>query len=209
MRVIDDLVAKRHRALVILEDIRDTHNAAAIYRSCDAFGVQRVSLIFQRVKAFDPLQDTNKTSSGANVWLDFEIFRRTTEAIEAAKREGYTIIATALSPRAVPVVEADLAQHDKVAFMFGNEYRGLSAEAIELADRVVIVPMRGVVQSLNISVSAAICLHELQRQREAAGMERFLLDEGSRESLRERLIRRRGLSPGMRERRTPMIEPEG
>lgn len=198
--VIDRLVEGRHRAMVILEDIRDTHNAAAVYRSCDAFGVQRVSLIFQRVKAFDPLKDTNKTSSGANVWLDFQTFGATRDAVAAAKAEGYTVVATALTDEAEDIIEADLAEHDSVALMFGNEYRGLSDEAIALADRVVMIPMRGVVQSLNLSVSAAICLHELQRQRVRAGIDRYRLSEQERTALTERLIARRGVSPGLRTR---------
>ena len=80
------------------------------------------------------------------------------------KRRGYRIIATALDEKAKPLAKLDLTS-PKIALMFGNEHRGLSADALKLAHETVYMPMLGFVQSLNLSVTAAILLYETTRQR--------------------------------------------
>lgn len=161
-------VAKNRQAglIVVLEDIYDPHNAAAIMRTCDAFGIQDVRLVFETEKPWNPRRIGKTTSSSANKWLTFRTYRSTDECLRELKRAKYEIVATALTPDAKNVYDVKLT-NVKLALLVGNEHRGLSATALALADRIVKIPMRGMVQSLNVSVSAALVIAEAVRQREA------------------------------------------
>lgn len=183
-------VANRQRGAVVLEDISDPHNAAAVYRSCEALGFGQVELIFSREHKFDPMTRGSKIASAStNLWLDLATHDSTRACLEGLRDRGMTIVVTALDDRAVPIDEADLDEPD-LAIVLGNEHRGVSDQAIELADRLVTIPMGGMVQSLNLSVSAAIVLYEITRRRRAIGMDRYLLGERERAALAQRFLAR-------------------
>ncbi len=176
-------VDERQQGILIMEDIHDPHNAEAVFRSCDAFGIQHIYLIFEEEEPFNPSRVGRISSSSANKWLTFTTFHSTSECLEAVKKEGYEIVATVLSDRAHNIYEADLSA-PRLALMLGNEHRGLTETAIAMADQHLIIPMRGMVQSLNVSVTAAICLFEISRQRVEKGVEHYLLPEEERVRLR-------------------------
>ncbi len=171
---LDDVAARRQQGVVVLEDIHDPHNAEAVFRSCDAFGFQRVSLIFAEDQQFDPRRVGKLASSSANKWLDFAVYSSARACIEELQRDGYEVVATVAAGEAEDISEARLTA-PRIALMFGNEHRGLSDEAIASADRRLTIPMAGMVQSLNLSVAAALVLYEVTRQRLAAGIERYRL----------------------------------
>ncbi|MFA5859526.1 MAG: RNA methyltransferase [Elusimicrobiota bacterium] len=188
---IKKVVTARQECVVVLEDIYDPHNAEAVFRSCDAFGVQKVCLIFEHEKKFNPRKVGKSTSSSANKWLDFMSYDSTEMCLSKLKTEGYTIIATAFTPDAVSLYESDISSLAKPVLMFGNEHRGLSEKAVELADIKIIIPMRGFVQSLNLSVTAAICMYELTRQRiTAKNMNKSLLSVEEQKKLYDELIKK-------------------
>ncbi len=167
---IRTVVSQRQRDLiVVLEDLHDPHNAEAIFRSCDAFGVQQVWLIFDQEKPFSPKKIGKASSASANKWLDFTIFSSTKTALTKLKRAGFELLATVIDARGESIFQAQLTQEEKLALLVGNEYRGLSPVAQELADRLITIPMRGMVQSLNVSVATAIFLFEITRQRGKTG----------------------------------------
>jgi tRNA (guanosine-2'-O-)-methyltransferase len=147
-----------------LEDIHDPHNAAAVWRSVDGFGFQKVYLIFEKEKVFNPKKIGKASSSSANKWLDFKIFKSTKECLEELEKEGYKIFATVLDREAKKLGETDF-RTQKVAMILGNEHRGLSETAVKMADEKIYIPMRGMVQSFNLSVTAAIVMYEMDRQR--------------------------------------------
>lgn len=157
---------------MVLEDIHDPHNAAAVLRTCDAFGIQRVCFIFDKGKKFNPRKVGKVTSASANKWLDFEIFNSAKKCFAKLKRQGFTIVATVLDAQAKSIYKTKFTT-PKTALVFGNEHAGLSAAAVELSDAHIYIPMRGFVQSLNLSVTAAICLYEMARQRKSKA--KFLL----------------------------------
>lgn len=162
------LALRQQDVTVVVEDIYDPHNAAAVFRSCDAFGIPQVHLIFERQDRFNPKKVGKKTSSSGNKWLDFQTYSSTAECIRSLKEAGYSIVSTALTPDSVSVFETDFTDYGKIALCFGNEHRGLSPALLELSDLVIKIPMRGMVQSLNLSVSAGIFLYEVTRQRMAS-----------------------------------------
>ncbi len=175
-------VASKRQAgfVVVLEDIHDPHNAAAILRTCEAFGIQNVHFIFEQEKYYNPRQVGKVSSSSANKWLDFEIFRSSKACLKKLKRQKYEIVATALNPKAENVLKAKLTAK-KIALVIGNEHRGVSGEVLKKADRILMLPMRGFVQSLNASVTAALFIYEISRQR--AGNKKYRLNEAAQKRL--------------------------
>src|SRR5690554_2703381 len=161
---IQDVVSKRTRHLtVVVEDIYQPHNASAVLRSCDGFGIQDVHII-ENKNTFDA---SSQVTIGADQWLSIHRYNNadsdnTTACLESLRKKGYKIIAT--SPHENDVNINDLPIQDTTALIFGTELEGISDKAKELADGFVKIPMWGFSESFNISVSAAICLYNLTRR---------------------------------------------
>lgn len=155
---------RRSDITVVLENVHDPHNAAAILRTCDSLGIQNVYFIFEKEKPFNPKRIGKASSSSANKWLDYKIFDSTLSCFKTLKQKRYTIIATALTDQSESLATAKFLE-GKIALLVGNEHSGLSQTAIKLSDRVVMIPMKGFVQSLNVSVSTAIVLWDVITKR--------------------------------------------
>ncbi len=158
---INKVIDKRTRYVsVILEDIYQPHNASAVLRSCDCFGIQDVHII-ENKNEFDP----NKgVTIGADQWISLQSYNQpdinnTEHCYQQLKEKGYQIIATTPHENDVTIDEVSLDK--KTALVFGAELTGLSDYALEHADGYAKIPMAGFSESFNISVSAALCLYEL------------------------------------------------
>ena len=149
---------------VVMENIHDPHNFSAVLRSCDAVGVLSVNLLYT-VEAFPRIG--RKSSSSASKWIERRKFMSVDECYGTLRAEGYRIHATRLTNHASSLYDLDLTR--PVALVFGNEHRGVSEEAGEKADGNFHVPMMGMIQSLNVSVAAAVSLYEALRQRVGLG----------------------------------------
>lgn len=159
------VTARQFSLRVVIENIHDAHNVSAIFRTCDAVGVPKVTLLYTK----ETFPKINKvTSASANKWIDIEKFDNTTRCVESLKKEGFKIYASYIDKNAKNLYELDLTK--KIAFAFGNEHRGISEDLKNLADELFYIPMRGMIQSLNVSVAAAVTLYEAQRQRSLKGM---------------------------------------
>ena len=149
--------------VVLLEDVQDPRNLGALLRVCEGVGAGRV-LIRDRGSA--PVSPTvAKTSAGATEWLEIERITNTANEIERLKAAGFWVYGT--DPEGDPPWEVDLS--GKVALCFGGEEKGLRARTRQLCDRMIGLPMRGRVGSLNIATSAAAVLYEAVRQRSSGG----------------------------------------
>ena len=157
--------ARQFSLRVVLENIHDPHNVSAIFRTCDAVGVPKVTLLYT-VESFPKISKTSSASS--RKWVDHEKCDNTEKCFRKLKKEGFKIIATALNEKAKNLYDLDLTQ--KVAIVMGNEHRGVSDEVLKHADEILYIPMRGMIQSLNVSVATAVILYEAQRQRALKGM---------------------------------------
>ncbi len=149
---------------VVIENIHDPHNVSAIFRTCDAVGVPKVSLIYT-IEKFPRIG--KKSSASAFKWVEKDKFCSVKECYDSLHSEGYKIYASAITPNAKDFYELDLTE--KVAIVLGNEHRGVSEEAEILADETFKIPMFGMVQSLNVSVATAVMLYEALRQRREKG----------------------------------------
>lgn len=166
-KVVSMLKRRFRNVAIVLEDIHDPHNAAAIMRTADALGIQDVRLVFEQEGPWNPRRIGKSSSSSANKWLSFQVYKGTQSALAALAAEGFSSIATVLVGADALLGEYDFTRHEKVALWVGNEHRGVSDAARAGAVTRVVLPMQGMVESLNVSVAAALCLYEVTRQRKA------------------------------------------
>lgn len=145
---------------VLLEDIYQSHNASAVLRSCDCFGIQDI----YTTESIDELIFSKAVTKNVQKWLALHRFKNSSSSniincIKDLKGKGYALVAT--SPYETSMSLDELPIEKPIALMFGREKTGLSKYALEHADYKVKIPMVGFSESLNISVSAAICLQHL------------------------------------------------
>ena len=161
-RMREVLSRRRDDLVVVLENVYDAHNASAVLRSCDAFGVGAIALCYTD-------EEFPKISSGvaANVqkWLRIERYGSVEECVAALRARSLRIHATELGGE--PLNYLDVDWRGPSAIVLGNEHRGCSDEMLAAADARVAIPMIGFVESLNVSVAAAVLLAEASRQRRA------------------------------------------
>jgi len=161
--LLEDKILERTRSItIVLENIFQARNISASMRSADCFGVQDVHIIENDNK----FEDDTEVSLGASKWITVNKFNQkknnTIDAITSLKSEGYKIIACTPHKPEITLEEIDL--NNKVALIFGTEVRGISAQALNMADYKMSIPMYGFTESLNISVSVSICLQHLTTQ---------------------------------------------
>lgn len=143
---------RTRRVVPVLEHISDPHNASAILRSSEAFGTQEVHI----VPPDGGFRASRSVTKGANRWLDLWFHRTTEHCLEDLEGRGYKVVVASMEGELEP---ADLRNLGKIAVVFGNEKDGVSEFARSRAKHSYRVPMRGFVESLNVSVAAAITLH--------------------------------------------------
>lgn len=173
------VTARQFSLRVVLENIHDPHNVSAIFRTCDAVGVPQVDLLYT-VEEFPKISKVSSASS--KKWVNQKRYNSTNQCVEQLRKEGFKIYGTILSDKAEDIYKLDLTE--KIAIVMGNEHRGISDEIINACDKHIYIPMRGMIQSLNVSVATAVVLYEAQRQRAAKGMyEKSELDDNKLENL--------------------------
>lgn len=168
---IDQVLARRQKDLtLVMDNIWDPHNVSAVLRSCDAFGVSDVHLYYTTSQ----WPDLGRKSSGSAMkWIRLNRHVDAATMVgglsaEGSVRGGGQILRTGFSPTARPVMDFDFTM--PTAIILSNEHRGTSPELAALVPDEVYIPMQGMVQSLNVSVAAAIILYEAFSQRARAGM---------------------------------------
>jgi tRNA (guanosine-2'-O-)-methyltransferase len=149
---------------IVLEQVGNPHNASAVLRTCDAAGIMNVDVIGS---AAEPMPLNDAITTRADKWLSIRFHGSTEACLEGLKREGYTVAVTHLGPDAIPYTSLDYTR--PMAVVFGGEKDGISAAALAAADIRIKIPMFGMVQSLNLSVSVGIIAYEAIRQRLAKG----------------------------------------
>ena len=149
---------------VLVENVEKPHNLSAIIRSCDAVGVLEAYAIFNKEKFLT----FNSTAQGSQKWVQINQYKETTEAIKILKNKGFKLYGTNLSPKSIDYRECNFTK--STAFVLGAEKWGISEEASSLMDEHIHIPMRGMVESLNVSVAASALLFEALRQRKVANL---------------------------------------
>ena len=182
MNLFDKTIAERTRHVTIaLENIYQPQNASAVLRTCDVFGIQDVHIIEN-----DNEYNINpRVVHGASKWIDLYKYsdkeNNTLECINKLKEDGYKVYAT--TPHTNDCLIQDIPLDNKIALMFGTELTGLSDIAMDNVDGFVKIPMYGFTESLNISVSASICLYELSKRLKSSAINWQFTEEEKIEQL--------------------------
>ena len=187
---------------VLAENMYHGQNAAALIRHCEAFGVQEMHTV-ETLCSFEPNPDIAR---GAERWIDVRQHPSTAEAVAALRGAGYRIVATTPHREDVTPETFDVTQ-GPFALVFGTEHAGISDEVIASADEFLRIPMCGMVESLNVSASAAILIYTLsERMRLTVGNWRMsdaeqaeTLCRWMRRSVKdsEAILQRRGMVPDL------------
>jgi tRNA G18 (ribose-2'-O)-methylase SpoU len=151
-----------HR-VVMLHNIRSTHNVGAIFRTADAIGVEKIILTGYTPSPLDrfgnPRKDIAKSALGAEKTILWEAKKTIAPVLKKLKKEGYTIVAIEQSTKANDY--KNFQPHEKTVFIFGNEVQGVSPYVLKLCDEILEIPMKGKKESLNVSVAAGIVLYRI------------------------------------------------
>ncbi len=174
--MFDRIAADRTKHLtVVMENIYQEHNASAVLRSCDCFGLQDLHVI-EKDNTYKIQRDI---ALGAGRWVDMYNYddseNVTKDCLNDLKSKGYKIVATTPHTDSQTIYDLDLTQ--PIALVFGTERRGISEEVVEMADEFVKIPMYGFTESFNISVSVAIVLNTLRQRLEQSDLNWKLSDE--------------------------------
>jgi tRNA (guanosine-2'-O-)-methyltransferase len=166
-RIEEILRRKQPDLQLFLDDVHSSQNNSAIMRSADAVGVLH---LFYSGRDDQDVKIHKTITQGAHRWVSREriTYNERVTFVRKKQAEGMQVIVTALDADAVSFREVDFTR--PTLLVVGNEKNGVSQELISIADQTIVIPMMGMVQSLNVSVATAITLYEAQRQRDNAGM---------------------------------------
>ncbi|XP_020243838.1 uncharacterized protein LOC109822084 isoform X1 [Asparagus officinalis] len=152
---------RSYSVCLVVEGLTDFGNVSAAFRSADALGIQSVHVISCGGKK--RYRDNRHVSMGAEKWLDIELWNSPRECFEALRMRGYRIATTYLGIDTVSVYDLDWSC--PTAIVVGNELMGISNEALQLSDLHCSIPMKGMVDSFNVSVAAGILMHHAVNDR--------------------------------------------
>jgi tRNA G18 (ribose-2'-O)-methylase SpoU len=147
--------------VVVLDNIRSHLNVGSVFRTCDAFPVQKIFLC--GITGIPPHRDIQKTALGATETVEWKHFNTVLEAIDELKNKGYTIVSVEQAENSLPLHHLQKILDNPLAFIFGNEVDGVNQQAVLQSDYCVEIPQFGTKHSLNIAVSAGVVMWEAAR----------------------------------------------
>lgn len=142
--------------VVILDDIRSLNNIGSVFRTADAFVVERIILC--GITAVPPHPDIHKTALGAEDSVDWIYFKDVKDAIETVREQGFVVCAIEQVNGSVMLNEFVVEKGKKYAVILGNEVKGVNQQAVDLSDYCIEIPQFGTKHSLNVSISAGIVI---------------------------------------------------
>lgn len=151
----------KYPIVVVLDSIRSLHNVGSVFRTADAFRIEKIFLC--GLTATPPHKEIHKTALGATDTVAWEYFENVMDVVMKLKEEGYTVASAEQAEETVSLTNLNEKSHHKMAFVFGNEVFGVNQEVITASDFVLEIPQFGTKHSFNISVSVGIVLWEAMR----------------------------------------------
>lgn len=153
---------KKIPIILLLDNIRSLNNIGAIFRSSDAFRIEKIILC--GITATPPHNDIHKTALGAEDSVPWEYSDNIISTIETLKNRGYIINALELTTNSISLDKVTILKENKYALIVGNEVKGVQQEVVDLCDMAIEIPQEGTKHSLNVSVATAITLWEFYKQ---------------------------------------------
>ena len=157
--ILDFKNAEKTPIIIVLDDIRSLHNIGSVFRTADAFLIEKIYLC--GITAIPPNKEIHKTALGATETVTWEYQKEVTTVIENLKKKNVAVYAIEQVENAVILQDFKTEKAKKYALVFGNEVYGVAQKAIELCDGSIEIPQLGTKHSLNISVSAGIVVWDL------------------------------------------------
>jgi tRNA G18 (ribose-2'-O)-methylase SpoU len=142
--------------IIILDDIRSLNNIGSVFRTSDAFLVEKIFLC--GITATPPNKEIHKTALGATETVSWEYSENVLEVIEKLKSEGVKVYAIEQVESAIFLQDFEIENDQKYALVFGNEVFGVAQKAVEICNGTIEIPQLGTKHSLNIAVSAGIVI---------------------------------------------------
>ncbi len=147
--------------VLVLPNIRSCHNVGAMFRTADAFSIEKLYLV--GYTSTPPKIQIDKVSLGAETWMPWEKRGEVKPLVNELKEMGYTILALEKNDQSVNIGDWGLeSDADNIALIVGNEVDGIDEETLELCDVVVHIPMQGKKESLNVSIAAGVAMYALR-----------------------------------------------
>ena len=147
---------------VILDEVRSLHNIGSVFRTSDAFLVERIYLC--GITATPPHPEMHKTALGAEDTVDWKYVKHTLEAVEELHNEGYTVLAIEQVEGSTMLDELELEPDKKYAIVMGNEVKGVQQCVVDNCDMCIEIPQYGTKHSLNVSVTTGIIIWDFFKQ---------------------------------------------
>lgn len=147
--------------VVVLDEVRSLYNVGSVFRSSDAFAVSAVYLC--GITAVPPNAEIHKTALGAEDSVDWKYFKRTQDAVNELKADGYEVLAIEQVEHSTMLQYMTLDPQKKYAIILGNEVKGVQQEVVDMCDGCIEIPQFGTKHSLNVSVTAGILIWEFAR----------------------------------------------
>ena len=145
--------------IVVLDNIRSLHNIGSVFRTSDAFLIEKIYLC--GITAQPPHKEIHKTALGATESVDWEYFDTTMEAVKKLQMEGVHVMAIEQAENSTSLQDFNIAPSQKYAIIMGNEVKGVQQEVVSACDAVIEIPQYGTKHSLNIAVTAGVVIWDL------------------------------------------------
>ena len=155
-------VAPKLRLTVVLDNVRSQHNIGAVFRTADAFRLEKVCLC--GICCCPPNQEIHKTALGAEQSVEWQYYKNTEDAINDLHADGYVVMSVEQASNSTFLEDIRLDSNRKYAVVLGHEVWGVSQTVIDMSDGCIKIPQYGTKHSLNVSVTAGIVMYELARQ---------------------------------------------
>lgn len=156
-------LSEKNPIVVVLENVRSAYNVGSVFRTADAFLLKGIYIC--GYTAYPPHKEIKKTALGAEETVAWKYFKKTAEAIEELKDQGFRVFAVEQAMNSCPLQQLEIEADQKLAVIFGNEVSGIESTTIEQTDGCIEIPQLGMKHSLNIATAAGVVLWELVRTR--------------------------------------------
>lgn len=157
--------AQKTPLIIVLDDIRSLHNIGAVFRTSDAFLIEKIYLC--GITATPPNKEIHKTALGATDTVEWEYVKSVVEVVEKLKTENVEVFSVEQVENSIMLNNFSVSEKVKYALVFGNEVKGVSQQVVDLSKGVIEIPQLGTKHSLNISVSAGIVIWDLFQKMQA------------------------------------------
>ena len=154
--------AEKMPLVVVLDNVRSLHNVGSVFRTGDAFRVERIMLC--GITATPPSAEIHKTALGAEDVVEWQYFKNTMDAVEALRGEGYRIYSIELCEGSIALQDFVAVPDERYAVVLGNEVKGVQQAVVDASDGAIEIPQFGTKHSLNVSVTAGMVIWEFAKK---------------------------------------------